>query len=108
MKQFRQILKPVGLLLAVFMFMLAGPCQSAMAAMIETEAVVDSARAHNAREYLKAFLAYEDVKSTLVSRELFDNIAIDLDTPEIIVVFVKGIINCQVLSLSDLNSTCGL
>jgi hypothetical protein len=68
MKRFRQILKPIGFLLAIFMFMLSGPYQSAMAAMIETEAVVDSERAHNAREYLKTFLAREDVKSALVSQ----------------------------------------
>ena len=68
MKRFRQILKPTGFLLAIFMFMLSGPCQSAMAAMIGTEAVVDSERAHNAREYLKTFLAREDVKSALVSQ----------------------------------------
>jgi hypothetical protein len=68
MKRFRQILKPVGFLLAIFMFMLSGPCQSAMAAMIGTEAVVDSERTHNTREYLKTFLAREDVKSTLVSQ----------------------------------------
>ena len=68
MKRFRQILKPIGFLLAIFMFMLSGPFQSAMAAMIETESVVDSERAHNAREYLKTFLACEDVKSALVSQ----------------------------------------
>jgi hypothetical protein len=68
MKRFRQILKPVGFLLAIFMFMLSGPYQSAMAAMVGTESVVDSERAHNAREYLKTFLAREDVKSALVSQ----------------------------------------
>ena len=68
MKRFRKILKPIGFLLAIFMFMLSGPFQSAMAAMIETESVVDSERAHNAREYLKTFLAREDVKNTLVSQ----------------------------------------
>ena len=68
MKRFRQILKPIGFLLAIFMFMLSGPYQSALAAMIETESVVDSERAHNAREYLKTFLAREDVKSALVSQ----------------------------------------
>jgi hypothetical protein len=68
MKRFRQILKPIGFLLAIFMFMLSGPYQSAMAAMIGTEAVVDSERAQNAREYLKTFLAREDVKSALVSQ----------------------------------------
>jgi hypothetical protein len=50
------------------MFMLSGPYQSALAAMIETESVVDSERVQNAREYLKTFLAREDVKSTLVSQ----------------------------------------
>ena len=68
MKRFRQILKPIGFLLAIFVFMLSGPYQSAMAAMIGTEAVVDSERAQNAREYLKTFLAREDVKSALISQ----------------------------------------
>ena len=68
MKRFRQTLKPIGFLLAIFMFMLSGPYQSAMAAMIETESIVDSERAHNVRDYLKTFLAREDVKSTLVSQ----------------------------------------
>ena len=68
MQRFRQILKPIGFLLAIFMFMLSGPYQSAMAAMIGTEVAVDSQRAHNAREYLKTFLAREDVKSALVSQ----------------------------------------
>lgn len=68
MKRFQQILKPVGFLLAIFMFMLSGPYQSAMAAMIDTESVLDSERAHNAREYLKTFLAREDLKSALISQ----------------------------------------
>ena len=68
MKRFRQTLKPIGFLLAIFMFMLSGPYQSAMAAMIKTESIVDSERAHNVREYLKTFLAREDVKSALVSQ----------------------------------------
>jgi hypothetical protein len=68
MQRFRKILKPIGFLLAIFMFMLSGPYQSAMAAMISTEAAVDSERAHNAREYLKTFLTREDVKSALVSQ----------------------------------------
>ncbi|MGD8883391.1 MAG: PA2779 family protein [Desulfobacterales bacterium] len=55
-------------MLAIFMFMLSGPYQSAMAAMIDTESVLDSGRAHNARAYLKTFLAREDVKSALISQ----------------------------------------
>lgn len=68
MKKIRKILKPVGLVLAIFMLMLSGPCQSALAAMIGTESVIDSVRAHDAREYLKTFVARDDVKTALVSR----------------------------------------
>ena len=68
MKNIRMFLKPVGLLLAVFMFLISGPCQSAMAAMIGTESVVNTDRAQNAREYLKSLLAREEVKSALVSQ----------------------------------------
>lgn len=68
MKNIRTIVKPAGFVLAIFFFMLSGPYQSAMAAMIDTEAVTDIDRAQNAREYLKSFLAREDVKNTLVSR----------------------------------------
>jgi hypothetical protein len=68
MKNVRVFLKPMGLFLAVFMFLISGPCQSAMAAMIATESVVDTDRAQNAREYFKSLLAREDVKSALVSQ----------------------------------------
>ena len=68
MKNVRVFLKPVGLFLAVFMFLISGPCQSAMAAMIGTESVVNHDRAQDAREYLKSLLAREDVKSALVSQ----------------------------------------
>jgi hypothetical protein len=68
MNNVRVFLKPVGLFLAVFMFLISGPCQSAMAAMIGTESVVNTDRAQNARAYLKSLLAREDVKSALVSQ----------------------------------------
>lgn len=68
MKNVRMFLKPVGLLLAVFMFIISGPCQSAMAAMIGTESVINTDRAQNAREYLKSLLAREDVRNALVSQ----------------------------------------
>jgi hypothetical protein len=68
MKKIRMFLKPVGLLLAVFMFLISGPCQSAMAAMIGTESVTNADRAQNAREYLKSLMAREDVRNALVSQ----------------------------------------
>ena len=68
MKNIRMFLKPVGLFLAVFMLVISGPCQSAMAALIGTESVVNTDSAQNAREYLKSLLAREDVKNALVSQ----------------------------------------
>lgn len=67
MRKIRPIVKPVGFFLAIFMFMLSGPFQSAMAAMVGTEAVSDIERAQDARQYLLSFLAREDVKNMLVS-----------------------------------------
>ena len=75
MKRIRKILKPVGLTLAIFMLMLSGPCQSALAAMIGTESVLDSDRADYAREYLKTFLTRDDVKTALISQGI-DRLAI--------------------------------
>ena len=68
MKRMRKILKPMGLTLAIFMLWLSGPCQSALAAMIKTESVIDSDRVHDARDYLNTFMARDDVKTALVSR----------------------------------------
>jgi hypothetical protein len=68
MKNIRIFLKPVGLFLAVFMLILSGPCQSAMAAMIGTESVINADYAQNAREYLRSLLAREDVKTALLSQ----------------------------------------
>jgi hypothetical protein len=68
MKNMRTVLKPVGVFLAIFMFILSGPYQSATAAMIGTEAAVDVDRAQSAREYLNQLLAREDVRSALISQ----------------------------------------
>ncbi len=68
MKNIRIFLKPVGLFLAVFMLILSGPYQSATAAMIGTESVINTDRTQNAREYLKSLLAREDVRNALVSQ----------------------------------------
>ena len=68
MKNVRTLLKPVGVFLAIFMFILSGPYQSAMAAMIGTEVVIDADRAQSAREFLNGFLAREDVRNALISQ----------------------------------------
>ncbi len=68
MKNIRTLLKPVGVFLAILMFILSGPYQSAMAAMIGTDVVTDAGRVSNAREYLNGFLAREDVRNALISQ----------------------------------------
>jgi len=68
MKAVRQTLKPVSLVLAFFMLMISGPFQSAFAAIIGTETVLDGARGQEARAYLNQLLAREDVQNALVAR----------------------------------------
>ena len=68
MKHIRSSVKPIGICMAIFMFMLSGPFQSAMAAMVGTEAAIDIERARDARSYLQSLLAREDVQSMLVSQ----------------------------------------
>jgi hypothetical protein len=70
MKSVRRMLKPVSLLLAIFVLLISGPFQSAHAAMIGTESVLDSAKGQQARTYLKSLLAREDVQAALVARGL--------------------------------------
>lgn len=68
MKYIRSSVKPIGFFMAIFMFMLSGPFQSAMGAMVGTEAVIDIERAQDARHYLQSLLAREDVHRMLVSQ----------------------------------------
>jgi len=68
MKVVRQTLKPVSFVLAFFMLMISGPFQSASAAIIGTESVLDSVRGQEARAYLNQLLAREDVQKALVAQ----------------------------------------
>ena len=68
MKHIRSRIKPIGIFMALFMFVLSGPFQSAMAAMVGTEAAINAERARDARNYLQSLLAREDVQSALVSQ----------------------------------------
>ena len=43
------------------------PCQSILAALIDTETVLDSVRGREARDQLKLFLAREDVQAALTA-----------------------------------------
>ena len=68
MKLFRQKLKPVSILLAIFLLIISGPFQSALAVMINTETVRDMSRGQEARAQIKQLLMREDVRRALVNQ----------------------------------------
>ncbi|MGD1971874.1 MAG: PA2779 family protein [Desulfobacterales bacterium] len=68
MRHIRSSIKPIGCFMAIFMLMLCGPFQSAMAAMVGTEALIEFERSQDARHTLQRLLAREDVRNMLVSQ----------------------------------------
>ena len=68
MKAVRQTVKPVSILLAIFMILISGPFQSVFAAMIGTETVLDTSQGLEARAYLNRFIEREDVQAALIAQ----------------------------------------
>ncbi len=68
MKTIRRAAKPVSLFLTIFMLLMSVPYQSALAAMIGTETMIDLARGQEAREYVNSMLVREDVQATLIAQ----------------------------------------
>jgi len=68
MKRIYRVAKPVCLILAIYVFMISGPHQAAMAAMVGTETVLDAARVQNARELVRNLMAREDIQTALVNQ----------------------------------------
>ena len=68
MKAIRQTLKPVSLLVAILMLVISGPFQSAMAALIETETVLEASWGQEARSRIKQVLVREDVRQALIKQ----------------------------------------
>ena len=66
----RQTLKPTSLVLAFFLLLISGPFQSAYAAIIGTETLLDSMRGQEARAYLKQLAARQDVQKALVAQSI--------------------------------------
>jgi hypothetical protein len=66
MKRIHRIIRPVSIVLAVYVFLLSGPQQAAMAALVGTDAVLDAGRVQNAREVVHSLMAREDVQAALV------------------------------------------
>lgn len=68
MKKIRLRLRPVSMFMAILMVLICMPWQSAMAAMVGTEAVIDSARAEQARAVISKLLAREDIQRALIAQ----------------------------------------
>ncbi len=68
MEIIRKMSKPTAIFLTFYMLMLACPYQSAWAAMIGTESIINVDRGQSLRDYLNNLLAREDIQATLVSQ----------------------------------------
>jgi len=64
----RKLSKPTAIFLSFYMLMLACPYQSAVAAMIGTESIINVDRNQSPRDYLNDLLAREDIQAALVSQ----------------------------------------
>ena len=68
MKNLRVRLKPISIIVTIFMLMLSLPVHTAMAALIGTEDLVSSQKATEARAYINTVLAREDIQQLLMAR----------------------------------------
>lgn len=66
MRLLRRKAKPVSVFLTIFMLLLALPYQSTLAAMIETETVLDMYRGQEARAYLNRIIARQDIQAMFI------------------------------------------
>jgi len=68
MEIIRKMSKPTAIFLTFYMLMLACPYQSAWAAMISTESIINVDRSQSPRDYLSNLLAREDIQEALLSQ----------------------------------------
>lgn len=68
MKVVRQTLKPVSIMVALFMLVISGPFQSVFAAMIATETVMEASQGQEARTRIKQLIEREDVRRALINQ----------------------------------------
>jgi len=68
MKVIRQTLKPVSIMVAIFMLVISGPFQSVFAAMIGTETVMEASQGQEARTRIKQLIEREDVRQALINQ----------------------------------------
>ena len=68
MRSIRKHTQIIGIFMAVTMLLISTPYQSAIAALIDTETVLDENQSQEARDYIKQLLAREDVRSALIAQ----------------------------------------
>jgi hypothetical protein len=68
MRSIRRHTQIIGIFMAVTMLLISTPYQSAIAALIDTETVLDEGQSQEARDYIKQLLAREDVRSALIAQ----------------------------------------
>lgn len=68
MHPIRRKVQPVAILMTILMLLLSVPYQSAVAALVGTESMLDMSRSQEARETLKQFMARADVRSAIVAQ----------------------------------------
>jgi len=66
----RQTLKPVSFMLVILMLLISGPFQSASAAMVATETLLEASQGQQARTRIKQLLVREDVRRALINQGL--------------------------------------
>jgi hypothetical protein len=64
----RQRLRPISWFLAMFMLIMSMPYQSAIAAMVSTEDLMNSDKAAEARAFISEVLAREDIQNALIAQ----------------------------------------
>ena len=68
MRSIRKHTQTIGFIMAVTMLLISTPFQSALAALIDTETILDENHSQEARDYIKQLLAREDVRSALIAQ----------------------------------------
>ena len=67
MKVLRRNMQSLCIFMAVLMLIVSIPRESVLAALIDTEKVMDSAQSQEARDHVRLFLAREDVQAVLIA-----------------------------------------
>jgi len=66
----RRTLRPVSLAGAVLMLLISGPIQSASAALVDTETLLEASQGQQARTRIKQLMVRENVRQALINLEI--------------------------------------